>query len=299
MMYHNWFVALHVQYCIVGIPLCHLLLTRPKATAVALGVVSVLSAVLLTVVLYVNRYPPTLLPLVAEYSKTLDYLSFVYGMPYTHLAPFCLGLLLGCLLVQDSTPTLTSTGVYVGNMVAMLLMFLAVFGCYPFRAGLPVPFELIACYGGFHRLLWTLAVCWFIYVSQTGQGGVISSFLSADFFQPLSSLSFLVYLLHPIVILVHIAMTKERQQFDHFYMAVFYLGVLTMSNMAAYLAHIIVELPFAGIERLFKTPPKPLDDSKKPPEDSEDPETISTVSPVKLANESADDFASNRVNYTF
>lgn len=63
-----------------------------------------------------------------------------------------------------------------------------------------------------------LQVCWFILVAQTGQGGTISAFLSAEFWQPLSSLSFAVYLLHPLPILLYVAMTREIQQLDHFYL---------------------------------------------------------------------------------
>lgn len=144
---------------------------------------------------------------------------------------------------------------------------------------------------------------------------MISSFLSADFFQPLSSLSFLVYLLHPLPIIIHVAMTKEIQQLDHFYMvncasviipmlyvclrslafgsfypaqrkapcvifqAMFFLGVLLMTHFGAYIAHIAVELPFAGLERLFKSPPRPMDDLGKIRKRPERPQPVLSVTP--------------------
>lgn len=125
-------------------------------------------------------------------------------------------------------------------------------------------------------------VCWFILVSQTGQGGVISAFLSAEFWQPFSSLSFNVYLLHPLPILLYVASTKEIQQLDHFYLvrllgrfshirqirrrlfkealklsllfqAIFFFGIWSLSHVLAYVAHLTVELPFAGLEKLHKS----------------------------------------------
>ena len=89
-----------------------------------------------------------------------------------------------------------------------------------------------------------------------------------------------MYLLHPLPILLYVASTKEIQQLDHFYLvrsdrflydgdsasplrnitdlhflfkAIVFLGIWTLSHMLAYITHLIVELPFAGLEKLLKS----------------------------------------------
>ncbi|XP_022705612.1 nose resistant to fluoxetine protein 6-like isoform X1 [Varroa jacobsoni] len=255
LMLHSWFIAVNMQLFIVGVPLAHALRRRPRLTSVIMAMASLLGCVVVCITLAVNEYPPAMLMMTAQYDKAVNFISYVYYMPYTHLGPFCMGMLLGYLLTEGYSPKLNTVQILLGNISALLLMAVSVFGAYPFRAGWPIDYKWIVLYGGFHRIVWTAGVCWFILTSVTGQGGIISAFLSADLFQPFSVLSFTVYLLHPALIIVYVALTKEIQQLDHFYMTVLFLGIWTLSHMAAYVMCTIAELPFAGLEKLLREKP--------------------------------------------
>ncbi|XP_018494158.2 nose resistant to fluoxetine protein 6 [Galendromus occidentalis] len=252
-MVHTWFIALNVQLCIIGIPLAHFLRRNTRLTVIGMTIASLFGCFLASGLIYFNQYPPTMLMMTSQYERAIDFISYVYYMPSTHLAPFCLGMILGHLLVEGCMPKFNNFILLLGNTVSFLCMFAAVFGAYPFRAGWAIDYIWVALYGGFHRVLWTLPVCWFILVSQTGQGGTISAFLSANFWQPFSSLSFAAYLLHPLPILLYVASTREIQQLDHFYLTIFFLGIWCLSHILAYVAYVTVELPFSGLERLLRS----------------------------------------------
>jgi len=256
-MVHTWFIAVNIQFCIIGVPLANLLRKKPRVAITLMTVISLLGCVVNTALIHVNRYPPSMLMMTAQYDNALDYITYVYYMPTTHFGPFCMGLILGYLVVEGFAPKFSTALRVLGNLVALGLMFIAVFGCFPFRAGWNIDYAWMSLYGGFHRIIWTLGVCWFIFCAMTGQGGVIAALLSADFFQPFSALSFTVYLLHPLPIQLYVAFTKEIQQLDHFYMAIFFLGVWTAAHMIAYFAHIMVELPFAGLEKFWRERHRP------------------------------------------
>ncbi|XP_049515817.1 uncharacterized protein LOC125941976 [Dermacentor silvarum] len=80
--------------------------------------------------------------------------------------------------------------------------------------------------------------------------------LSSSVMTPLSRLSYLVFLLHPVPIYVHVASVRESFQLDHYYMCTLYFGILVTSILMAYVAYLTVEAPFAALERLMRSPPK-------------------------------------------
>lgn len=90
--------------------------------------------------------------------KAIDFISYVYYLPTTHMGPFFMGMVLGHLLKEGYAPRFGKLTLLLGNTISFGFLLAAVFGCYPFRAGWPVDYLWIAIYGGFHRIIWTLGV---------------------------------------------------------------------------------------------------------------------------------------------
>lgn len=64
-------------------------------------------------------------------------------------------------------------------------------------------------YGALFRFWWSLCVAWTVYACATGNGGLVNRILSFRAWIPLSRLTFLVYLVHPLIILAHTAYLRE------------------------------------------------------------------------------------------
>ncbi|XP_077528435.1 nose resistant to fluoxetine protein 6-like [Haemaphysalis longicornis] len=256
-MLHSWFLSLNMQYFIVGIPLALLLFRNPRATTVGLVTATAVSCLATGAVTYVNDLPPAMLMMTARWSKAKQVLNMVYYQPFTHFGPFALGLCLGYVLPTAKVPRFGKVTLAAGWLTASALCGVAVFGAYPFRRGDPSFHPLLlAAYAGCHRTLWTMGVAWITLLCATRQAGLVGELLSSSVVTPLSRLSYLVFLLHPVPIYVHVASVRESFQLDHYYMCTLYFGILVTSILLAYVAYVTVEAPFAALERLLLSPAK-------------------------------------------
>lgn len=66
------------------------------------------------------------------------------------------------------------------------------------------------------RTIWSIPLCYIIFASIHGNGGVISWFLSLPQWQPLSRLSFITFLIHIMVIAVLKTNSKIGHYFSYF-----------------------------------------------------------------------------------
>lgn len=96
-----------------------------------------------------------------------------------------------------------------------------------------------------------------IFACSTGRGGPLTTLLSWPAFGPLSSLSYLAYLTHPILMFFHTGRIRERIYFGHYEMICIFLSRLIMTFFLAYFVHVMIEVPFASIESyIFLKKPK-------------------------------------------
>ena len=122
--------------------------------------------------------------------------------------------------------------------------------CGPFeayRSNLPSIIES-GLYYAFARTTWSWCVGWIIFACATGHGGPVNAFLSWSPFGPLSNLSYLAYLVHPILMLLHTGRIRERIYFGHYELVNIFVSRLVFSFLLAYFIHILIEVPFASIE---------------------------------------------------
>ena len=115
--------------------------------------------------------------------------------------------------------------------------------------GEPTSLLFSSFYLSLHRIVWSLAFGWIVYACSTGQGYFINSILSYEAFTALSSLSYLAYLVHPILMLYHTGMVRERVQLSHYQLLNTFLARVILAFSSAYILYVVVELPFANIEK--------------------------------------------------
>lgn len=97
----------------------------------------------------------------------------------------------------------------IGWSMSIIVIILTIFGHYPFHMQdidtEPIHFVLFISFG---RILWTAAVGYIIFACHHGYGGPINMILSLSFWQPLSKLTYAIYITHNFVILM--TMATER-----------------------------------------------------------------------------------------
>lgn len=93
--------------------------------------------------------------------------------------------------------------------MSIIVIILTIFGHYPFSQPdidtEPIHFVLFISFG---RILWTAAVGYIIFACHHGYGGFVNMILSLSFWQPLSKLTYAIYITHNFVILM--TMATER-----------------------------------------------------------------------------------------
>ncbi|XP_035231677.1 nose resistant to fluoxetine protein 6-like, partial [Stegodyphus dumicola] len=121
--------------------------------------------------------------------------------------------------------------------------------------------ETIA-YASLSRSAWALGLVWTIFCCATGHGGIVNRFLSWKVFVPLARLTFVVYLLHPIVQVVFIGSKTTLMQMDHFLVVWYFFGHLLVTFGLGVLMSMMFEAPFMNLEKVLLSRPEKREDSK-------------------------------------
>ncbi|XP_058117415.1 O-acyltransferase like protein-like [Anopheles ziemanni] len=107
-----------------------------------------------------------------------------------------------------------------------------------------------AFYESLHRSFWAFAVMWVIFVCINQQGGIVDRFLGNPLWQPLSRLSYSMYLVH--IAIQAVTLTKAiRFPVEFTVVNVFYtsFGLIGISAVAGTVWCVAFEYPFFGLER--------------------------------------------------
>lgn len=185
-----------------------------------------------------------LIPITLPPTHFFQLIFFQLIFPPTHFSSF-----LSWLILQHVQAILWIVSAVVGVLVL----------CGPheaYKSILPTV-EESSWYYALARTAWSWAIGWMIFACATGRGGPLTTLLSWPAFSPLSSLSYLAYLTHPILMFFHTGRVRERIYFGHYEMICIFLSRLIMTFFLAYFVHVMIEVPFASIESyIFPKKPK-------------------------------------------
>lgn len=101
---------------------------------------------------------------------------------------------------------MVNVGAWALSLVAMIAVILSI---YPFSQMDTKSTSLsFGLYFSLSHVIWPLAICYIIFANHFNYGGFINCFLSHPFWQPLSRLSFAIFLLHSPVLNITMANIK-------------------------------------------------------------------------------------------
>lgn len=180
--------------------------------------------------------------------------DFIYGKPWGRVAPYIVGLLLGCMLYKEVRfpfSRLKNTPFYLALwVVSGLILVPCLYGLYfTFHGHTPSPAENII-YFTFARCAWGVGLALIVFACHNGYGGLINTFLSLKIWTPLSRLTFNAYLVHPVVLTVIYVQQQKTIHYTDVTVSVYVIGFVVVSYAIAALVCVCVEFPLGTIEML-------------------------------------------------
>ncbi|KAH8326529.1 hypothetical protein KR067_009928, partial [Drosophila pandora] len=247
---HSWYLAVDMQLFLISPILLIALYKWGKKAAAGIFVLMILLSGCLFATQMVNEYHMLLRYTSTGASKKL------YFATHTHAAPWLIGFLFGYFLHLNRGKKfqLSWLAVFSGWVLCLALIFTSIFALYP--AGQwdaePLPLLADASYYTLTRIAWPLALCWVVFACMQGYGGLANSFLSSPVWQPLSRISYSVYIWHMFVQEVNNRSTRTNTYFSDYQVMLRFWSDLGITLIMAVSLYLIIEAPFSGLEYFLR-----------------------------------------------
>lgn len=136
--------------------------------------------------------------------------------------------------------------------ISSVAMLLVIFANYPFQQpDLSISPLYYGLYDTLSRVIWSIALCYIIFACVHNSTSLVNRFLSHHAWQPISRLSFAIYLVHPIVLVTSEASMKSPPFFNEILFLRDFIGNFVISVVVAVLASLAFESPIVNIEKLI------------------------------------------------
>ncbi|XP_026849890.1 uncharacterized protein LOC6587367 [Drosophila persimilis] len=86
-----------------------------------------------------------------------------------------------------------------------------------------------------------------------GYGGLADSFLSSPLWQPLSRLSYSVYIWNMFTLEVNSRILRTNTYFSNYNFMLNFWSVIGITILMSYVFYVIIEAPFGGLDSLLRT----------------------------------------------
>ncbi|XP_070388761.1 nose resistant to fluoxetine protein 6-like isoform X2 [Dermacentor albipictus] len=276
---HLWYVSTEMQLFTLTLPFTMLLPRFPKTTVTVLLLTGVTCSTYTAFRTFFTNLLYGMTTGTNDGRRIFKTIELIYFRPITHVATYVSGILAGYLAVRYKEVTISGITQALLWLMSAAVMSFILFITLPWNRGhLPDPITN-AIYGGYHRLLWSLSLCWPAYACATGCGanlaGMIARMSSWKGFVPLARLTQGVYLLQGVFLLLRMALVKTRFNLDDFFQLTNTLGIIGISYCFAYLLFLLCDAPIENVyEHIF---------GNKVPETSQP--TMSTPRPLQTSDQ--------------
>ena len=176
----------------------------------------------------------------------------IYEKPYCRINAFLIGIILGFVLYKKWRVKFSlwiRLCIYIVLwMIAVAFCMTIVFGQYQTWHNHPFNKAENVMYFMFSRTVYSTGIALMIYACHNGFGGIINSFLSWSLWVPLSRLTFMAYLSHPIVLCLIYNTMRFRFIYSDLFLFLLFFAVVVFSYLLALLLAVVVEYPLANVE---------------------------------------------------
>ena len=178
--------------------------------------------------------------------------SQIYEKPYCRINAFLIGIILGFVLHKKwrvkSSLWIRLCIYIVLWMIAVAFCMTIVFGLYQTWNGHPFNKAENVMYFMFSRTVYSTGIALMIYACHNGFGWIINSFLSWSVWVPLSRLTFMAYLSHPIALNLIYGTMRFRFIYTDWILMILFPAVVILSYLLGLAFAVVVEYPLANVE---------------------------------------------------
>ena len=179
-------------------------------------------------------------------------ISSIYQKPYCRINAYLVGIILGFILYKKWKVRFNLwfhiCFYSVLWIIAAACCLTLVFGEYKTWNGHPFTITENVMYFMFSRTVFSIGVALIIYTCHNGFGGVVNRILSWRFWIPLSRLTFMAYLCHPIVLSLMYGTMRFRFIYTDWLLIVLFAAAVMLSYSLALVLAVTVEYPIANVE---------------------------------------------------
>ncbi|KAH8278554.1 hypothetical protein KR018_005171, partial [Drosophila ironensis] len=257
---HTWYLAIDTQLYIIA-PILLLIVYKfgKKGAAVVLLLMLGLAAYLFSIMV-INDYS---LMNMGGGGDSTDLSHYTH----TRASGWLVGFLFGYFLhaTRGKSFKLNKPTVWIGWLTSLALLCTCIFAMYPYGTGMSktIPILNEAFYVSLSRIAWPVGLSWVVFACMQGYGGLANSFLTSPLWQPLSRLSFCVYMGHLFIQNLNGGRTRVNTYFSNYDIMLRFWQDFGFSVLMAYLMYILIEAPCGGLESLIlpnrRPAPKPKD----------------------------------------
>ncbi|KAI8040175.1 hypothetical protein M5D96_007605 [Drosophila gunungcola] len=254
---HSWYLSVDMQLFLISPLLLIALYKWGKKAAAGIFVLILLLSACLFATMMVNDYSMTLK------NFSTDSMKHIYFATHTHATPWLIGFLFGYFLHLNKGKKfqLNWIAVWAGWILCLAMIFTSIYAPYPAaQKGAPALTTLEnSFYYTLTRLGWSMALCWVVFACMQGYGGLANSFLSYPLWQPLSRLSYAVYMWHIFVQEVNSKSIRTNSYLSAYRTMLNFWSTFGFTLLFSYLTYLLIEAPFSRLDLLM--PPR----RKNPP----------------------------------
>lgn len=256
---HSWYLSMDFQCFLVALVYLFVLFRyKNKGQWFLLGMIltSVISSGIVT---YIFKYPPILIFTILDIRYLVTYANYLYCTPNYHLGVYAVGLFLGTHLARNPKIKLSMWTATIGWIVAIPASLAVVYGPWPWHKGEPYTMVEAIIFSSSGRTVWAVCLAWVIMACYAGKGGIIYTILSWPGFQPLVRLTYVIYLIH-IIVMYHSTHSKiGLVEPTHLVVVYHFFGVLVTSHIFAVFIRLLFEAPLIQLMKLILKRLMPLE----------------------------------------
>ncbi|XP_050675085.1 nose resistant to fluoxetine protein 6-like [Leptidea sinapis] len=250
----TWYIPCDYHFFVITV-LMYCLYTRfTKASRLLIGAVMAAAVVTPGIINYINNLPPIQM-------FTYDFMTnfrgprqfhITYIKSHTRYAAYLIGFFTGCIIEKyskDTVKRISQKWAIIGSCVGFTTMMVT-----QLTGSMVLWREFTAIesalYAAFNRPIWACGAALFTLSCVFGNVPLVNSFLRWYPWVPLSRLSYGVYLVHSVIILRDVSVTRTAPHNDIFMEIAESMGVIVISCFIAFLIILLAESPVNNLSTL-------------------------------------------------
>ncbi|XP_043289880.1 nose resistant to fluoxetine protein 6-like [Venturia canescens] len=257
-MFQSWYLAVDYHLYIIAIPAIYIFWRMPRKFGYSFFTVIILGGCIIPFIYtYVYDVQPLYKGLLYMQEVRDDpYFTGHYIVSHERITSYFIGVLIGAI-IYDHTRAPWQLGKVSSNILFFFVVVVLSLGTeitgHEYYNPNSNPTSLNkAIYACLHRGLFALAICSISLLITVGQGLEFHyNFLTPNWAQPLGRLTYGAYLVHTIIQLYDVGVTRSPRDFAILHMLWDYIPDVAFTFFLALLISLVVEGPFRRIEKRF------------------------------------------------